>query len=55
MFSMRSVSKNPSTATFHLSPAASLNLGRSQNGILGKGLTHFHTMTLFDAPGKQAF
>ena len=25
-------------ATFHLSSAASLNLGRSQNGVLGNGL-----------------
>ena len=31
--------KNPLTATFQLSFAASLNLGRSQNGILGNGLT----------------
>ena len=30
--------KNPLTATFQLSSAASLNLGRSQNGILGNGL-----------------
>ena len=24
-------------------------------GISGKGLTHSHTMTPFDAPGKQTF
>ena len=24
-------------------------------GLFGKGLTHFHTMTPFDAPGKQGF
>ena len=24
-------------------------------GLFGKGLTHSHTMTPFDAPGKQAF
>ena len=24
-------------------------------GISGKGLTHSHTMTPFDTPGKQAF
>ena len=24
-------------------------------GLCGKGLTHSHTMTTFDAPGKQAF
>ena len=39
MFSMQSVSKIPLIATFQLSPAASLNLGRSQNGVLGYGLT----------------
>ena len=36
MFSMQSVSQNPLIATFQLLPAASWNLGRSQNGILGK-------------------
>ena len=30
--------KNPVTATFQLSSAASLNLGRCQNGVLWKGL-----------------
>ena len=30
---------NPLVATFQLSSAASLNLGRSQNGVLGNGLT----------------
>ena len=29
---------NPLIATFQLSSAASLNLGRSQNGVLGNGL-----------------
>ena len=24
-------------------------------GLFGKGLTHSHTMTPFDAPGKQPF
>ena len=38
MFSMQSVSSNPVIATFQLSSAASLNLGRSQNGVLGNGL-----------------
>ena len=35
---MQSVYKNLVITTFQLSSAASLNLGRSQNGILGKGL-----------------
>ena len=59
MFFMQSVSKHPLIATFQLS---SLNLGRAQNGVFGNGLsriyiiqsTHSHTMTPFDAPGKQA-
>ena len=38
MFSMESISENPLIATFQLSSEASLNLGWSQNGILGKGL-----------------
>ena len=37
--------KNHLIATVQLSSAASLNFGRSQNGILGNGLTHSHTMT----------
>ena len=40
---------NPLTATFQLSSAASLNLGWSQNGVLGNGLTYFHTILHFDA------
>ena len=33
-----------------------LILQTSKNqGLFGKGLTHSHTMTPFDAPGKQAF
>ena len=37
MFSIQTVSWNPLIGTFQLSPAASLNLGRSQNGVLGNG------------------
>ena len=37
MFSMQSVSRNPLIAIFQLSSAASLNLGRSQYGVLGNG------------------
>ena len=32
--------KNPLIATFQLSSAAPLNLGWSQNGVLGNGLKH---------------
>ena len=39
VFSMQSVSQNPLIATFQLSSAVSLNLGQSQNGVLGNGLT----------------
>ena len=38
---MQSVSRNSLIATFHLLSAASLNLGWSQNGVLGKGLKAF--------------
>ena len=34
---MQSESKNPLIATLQLSSAASLNLGWTQNGVLGKG------------------
>ena len=40
MFSMQSVSLNPVIATFQLSSAASLNLGPSQNSVLGNGLSY---------------
>ena len=43
---MQSVSKNPLMATFQLSSAVSLNLGRSQNGVLGIGLTPFEMKNL---------
>ena len=39
MFSVQSVSYNPLVTTFQLSSAASLNLGQSQNGVLGNGLS----------------
>ena len=39
MFSMQSVSYIPLVETLQLSSVASLNLGRSQNGVLGNGLT----------------
>ena len=39
MFSIQSVSWNPLIATFQLLSAASLKWGRSQNGVLGNGLT----------------
>ena len=38
MFSMQSVSYNPLIVTFQWTSAASLNLGYSQNGVLGNGL-----------------
>ena len=41
MFSMQSVSQNPLIATFQLSSAASLNLGQSQNGVLGNGIIRY--------------
>ena len=38
-FSMQSASQNPLIATFQLLSAASLNLGKSQKGELGNGLS----------------
>ena len=43
---MQSVSENHLIATFQLSSAASLNFGRSQNGILGNGLRRGIKMNL---------
>ena len=43
---MQSVPKNPLIATFQLSSAASLNLGWSQIGVLGKGLTETEIIIL---------
>ena len=42
MFSMQFL--NPLIATFHLSSAASLNFGRSQNGLLGSGLSRLENI-----------
>ena len=50
MFFMQFVSLNPSIATFQLSSAASLNLGWSQNGVLGNGLTLYHTTEFLTGP-----
>ena len=38
---MQTVSYNPLISTFQLSSAASLNLARSQNGVLVNGSIHF--------------
>ena len=40
---------------FEMSSAFSFNLDQSKVLSFGKGLTHSHTMTPFDAPWKQAF
>ena len=52
MFSMQPVSYNPSIAKIQLSSAASLNLGRSQNGILGNGLNVW-TLVTFESKNKN--
>ena len=46
MFSKQFVSKNPFIATFKLSSAASLNLGWSQNGVLGYEFIKIHSNCL---------
>ena len=48
MFSMESVSLNPSIATFQLSSAASLNLRRSRNGVFGNWLNAIEKKFLFE-------
>ena len=45
MFSMESVSQNPLIATFQLPSAASLNLGLSENGVLGNGLIWYNSVS----------
>ena len=43
---------------FHLFPQclqSLLSQGHKKSSLHGKGLTHSHTMTPFDAPWKQAF
>ena len=52
MFSMLFVSQNPFIAKFQLS-AAYLNLGWSQNGLLGNGLTLHHTILTFNNPEEE--
>ena len=42
-------------ATFQLSYSASLNLEQSQNGVLWKGLTLYHTIPTFDNPKEEGF
>ena len=43
------------SVTFYLSSANALNLDKANIFTSCRGLTHSHTMTPFDAPGKQAF
>ena len=55
MFSLQSVSENPLIVTFQLSSGTSLNLGWSQNSVLGNGLTLYHTILTLNDPDKEAF
>ena len=48
-------SKNPLIAIFQLLSTTSLNLGRSQNGVLGNGLTLCYTNPTLYNPEKKAF
>ena len=50
---MQSVFLDPLTASSQLSSAASLNLGRSQNGLSGNGLTHQKQIPLKDNVGNE--
>ena len=47
MFSMESVSQSPLIATFQLPSAASLNLGLSENGVLGNGLIWYNSVSVY--------
>ena len=49
-FFMLSVPLNLLISTFLLSPVASLNLGQSQNGVLGNGLNLSHKQEGRDGP-----
>ena len=54
MFSMQYISLNPLIATFQLSSAAaSLNLGQSQNGVLGNELNSTY-FCLDPYPGEKS-
>ena len=55
MFSVQYVFQNPLIATLQLSSAASLNLGCSQNGVLGNGLTLSQTNPGFYMSAVQVF
>ena len=55
MFSTLSKVEFSFCVKFILSSANSFNLDWPKIMSLGKGLIHSHTMTPFDAPGKQAF
>ena len=48
MFSMQ-LSKNLLMATFNMSSAAFLNLGRSQNGVLGSALKFCHLVKRYES------
>ena len=55
MFSTLSKTENIISAIFILLSGNAFNLVMSKILLFGEELTHSHTMTSFDAPGKQAF
>ena len=54
MVSMHYVSYNPLIATFQLSSAAYLNMGRPQNGVLGNSLIDNSNLFVGEDPGKYS-
>ena len=55
VFSFGHIIASPFVHIFDIMSLFAAELEEAKIRISGKGLTHFHTMTPFDAPGKQAF
>ena len=54
-FILNQIIVSPFVHIFDIMSLFAAELEESKIGISGKGLTHSHTMTPFDATGKQAF
>ena len=54
-FQLNQITVSPFVHIFGIISLFAVELEVPKISISGKGLTHSHTMTPFDAPGKQAF
>ena len=54
-FLLKQIIVSPFVHIFTIVSSFAAELEEPKFGISGKGLTHSHTMTPFDTPGKQAF